>query len=209
MNNLVKLSKKLMSNLLSFLGIKYEICENELKAILSKIDLLNYVDDFVNLNLDMSTDASILHLITSALDEKILFSILYEYGEIQNEKVLWDILEMKYSLNESEDDEGIPFENDNYAFSFITDFETKDGNIEALMMDDECMLVFDIGICDDEETTIDVESEFSYEEILSYAKTYEVKFDENYVSHEEWINMMHEKHLIDDFLFGEKRCLPQ
>ena len=35
--------------------------------------------------------------------------------------------------------------------------------------------------------------------------TYEVKFDENYSSHEEWSNLLHEKHLIDDFLFGEKR----
>ena len=39
------------------------------------------------------------------------------------------------------------------------------------------------------------------------AEIYEVKFDDNYVSHEEWLNMMHEKLLIDEFLFGEKSCL--
>lgn len=46
------------------------------------------------------------------------------------------------------------------------------------------------------------------EEIPCDAKTYEVKFDDNYVSHDEWLNMMHEKHLIDELLFGEKSCLP-
>ena len=39
------------------------------------------------------------------------------------------------------------------------------------------------------------------------AKTCAVKFDENYVSHEEWFNLMHEKHLIDELLFGERICL--
>ena len=38
------------------------------------------------------------------------------------------------------------------------------------------------------------------------AKTCEVKYDENYVSHEEWLCLMHEKQLIDE-LFGEKICL--
>ena len=32
-----------------------------------------------------------------------------------------------------------------------------------------------------------------------------VKFDENYSSHEEWSILMHEKHLIDELLFGEKK----
>jgi hypothetical protein len=31
-----------------------------------------------------------------------------------------------------------------------------------------------------------------------------VKFDENYSSHEEWSNLLHEKHIIDELLFGEK-----
>ena len=49
--------------------------------------------------------------------------------------------------------------------------------------------------CDSKETPCD-------------AETYELKFDENYLSHEEWFNLMHIKHLIDEFLFGEKRCIP-
>jgi hypothetical protein len=32
-----------------------------------------------------------------------------------------------------------------------------------------------------------------------------VKFDENYSSHEEWSILLHEKHLIDELLFGEKK----
>jgi len=52
-----------------------------------KVDLLNYVEeDFVNSIHDMSRDASTLHFITSALAQNILFSILHEYGKIQNAK---------------------------------------------------------------------------------------------------------------------------
>lgn len=35
----------------------------------------------------------------------------------------------------------------------------------------------------------------------------EVKFNDNYVSHDESFNMMHEENLIDELLFGEKSCL--
>ena len=52
-----------------------------------------------------------------------------------------------------------------------------------------------------------VESETIYEESFPDAETYEVKFYENYVSHDEWINLMHEKNLIDELLFGEKKIL--
>lgn len=76
------------------------------------------------------------------------------------------------------------------------------------MMDDECVPLTYIERCDHEETTIDVESKYFYEESLSGAKMYEIKFDDNYVSHEEWFNLMYEHHLIDEFLFGDKRCLP-
>lgn len=54
-----------MPNLHSFSGINYEIWEIEMKTILWKVDLLNYVEEnFVNSNHDMSRDASTLHLIT-------------------------------------------------------------------------------------------------------------------------------------------------
>jgi hypothetical protein len=32
-----------------------------------------------------------------------------------------------------------------------------------------------------------------------------VKFDADYLSHEEWLILMHERHLIDELLFGEKK----
>ena len=48
---------------------------------------------------------------------------------------------------------------------------------------------------------------FDSEEILCDAKTYEVKYDENCVFHEEGFGLMYEKQLIDELLFGEKICL--
>lgn len=189
-----------MLDLPSFSHINYEIWAIEMKTVLCKVDLLNYVEeDFVNLNQDMSRDATTLHLITSAWDENILFSILHEYGEIQNGKVLWYILEINYTLNEAKDDESIVLENDDCSFSLIIACETEYCNIVTAMMDDECVTVIDIETCDDE---------YLYEESLSNEETYEVKFDENYVSHEEWFNLMHENNLIGELLFGEKRCLP-
>lgn len=89
---------------------------------------------------------------------------------------------MKYSLNETKNDESIILKNDDCAFSVIIDCETKDGNLEAAMIDDEYVL--DIETCYDEETTIDVESEYFYKESLCDAKTYEVKFDDNYMKND-------------------------
>ena len=89
-----------------------------MKTILWKVDLLNCVeDDFVKSNHDMS---STLHLIKIALDESIFFSIRREYGEIQSAKILWDILEVKYSLNEAKNDECVTLENYYCVFCLIT-----------------------------------------------------------------------------------------
>jgi hypothetical protein len=68
------------------------------------------------------------------------------------------------------------------------------------MIDDESVFVADKDKC-----KITHENESLMKEILSVTKTYEIKFDENYSSHEEWSNIFHEKHLIDELLFGEKR----
>jgi hypothetical protein len=68
------------------------------------------------------------------------------------------------------------------------------------MIDDESVFVADKDKC---KTTH--ENESLMEESLFETKTYEVKFDENYSSHEEWSNILHEKHLINELLFGEKR----
>ena len=102
----------------------------------------------------MSSDALTFHLIKIALDESNLFSILHEYCVIQNAKVLWDILEMKYSLNEGKNDESIVLENDGCTLSLITECETESENIEAAMMDDECVSVIDIETHDKEEITL-------------------------------------------------------
>ena len=60
------------------------------------------------------------------------------------QKILWDILEMKYSLNDAEDDESIVLEKDDFAFSLIIDCETEEGNVEVAMMDDNCLPIIDI-----------------------------------------------------------------
>ena len=79
-------------NLPSFSGMNYEIWASEMKTLLWKVNLLDYVEDVIN----DSGYASILSLITSALDDSIILSIIYEHGEILSTKLLWDILEMKY-----------------------------------------------------------------------------------------------------------------
>ena len=55
-----------------------------------------------------------------------------------------------------------------------------------------------------ENESFDDKSESLVEEDLSEVETYEVSFDEDNSSHEEWSNLMHEKHLIDELLFGEQ-----
>lgn len=94
---------------------------------------------------------------------------------------------MKYCLNEGNDAKDIALDNDP-----IFDCKTKDA-----MMGDECVCV--IEICDDENTSIIVEPE-------SFPDA-EIKFDETYILHDEWINLMIEKHLVDELLFGEKEGL--
>ena len=70
-----------------FSGMNYEIWANEMKTILWKINLMDYVEDVIN----DSGEASTLSLITSALDDNIILSIIYEYGEILSTKFLWDV----------------------------------------------------------------------------------------------------------------------
>lgn len=94
---------------------------------------------------------------------------------------------MKYYVNEGNDAKSISLKNDP-----IFDCETKDE-----MMGDECVSVTET--CDDENTSIIVEPK-------SFPDA-EIKFDETYIPHDEWINLMIEKHLIDELLFGEKEGL--
>ena len=102
---------------------------------------------------------------------------------------------MKYCLNEGNDAEYISLDNDP-----IFDCETEDA-----MMGDACVSV--IETCNDENTSIIVEAKsFPDVEPESFPDA-EIKFDETYISHDEWINLMIEKHKIDELLFGEKEGL--
>lgn len=85
------------------------------------------------------------------------------------------------------DDGDIALENDP-----IFDCETEDA-----IMGDECVPITEI--CDDENTSIIVELESLTDE--------EINFDETYIPHNEWINLMIEKQRIDELLFGEKEGL--
>lgn len=119
--------KWLMPYLPSLSGMNYESWENEMKTVLWKVNLLDYVEDVIN----DSRDTLVLSLVTSAVDDNIILSIIYEYGEIPSTKFLWDVLEMKYCLNEGNDAEDISFDNDP-----IFDCETEDA-----IMGDECVSV--------------------------------------------------------------------
>ena len=99
--------------------------------------------------------------------------------------MFWNILEMKYSMKWSEKGkvDEIVVKNSDCVESIITRIKT-----ESIFVDDNKVA------SDSEEIPCD-------------AKTCEVKYDDNCVSHEEWFSLMHGKQLIDEFLFGEKICL--
>jgi hypothetical protein len=192
-----------MPNLPFFSGINYEPWETEMKKLLWIVDLLHYDHEGCVNFYDKRRGAIALQLIISAVDENILSSILREFGEIPSAKIFWDILEMKYSMKWSEKtevDEDIVVENDDCVEIFVTEIEIENDSIEIAMIDDESVFVADKDKCKKTH-----ENEILMEESLFETKTYEVKFDENYSSHEEWSNLLHEKHLIDELLFGEKR----
>lgn len=65
-------------NLPSFSGMNYEIWANEMETVLWKVNLLDYVEYFIN----DSGDASALSLLTFALDDSIILNIIYEYREV-------------------------------------------------------------------------------------------------------------------------------
>jgi hypothetical protein len=46
---------------------------------------------------DKRKDKIKLYLISSTLNKSIFSTLLYEFGEVENAKMFWDILEMKYS----------------------------------------------------------------------------------------------------------------
>lgn len=77
-----KIIKWLMSDLPFFSGMNYEIWANEIKTVLWKVNLMDYVEYVIKDN----GDALALSLITSEVDDNIILSIIYEYGEILSTK---------------------------------------------------------------------------------------------------------------------------
>jgi len=177
--------KLLMPVLPIFSGKNFKLWAIKMEGLLGSIDLWKFVQEaFINLG-DKHRNAIALFLIISALDENILSNILYEFGERRDAKIFWDILEMKYSMEGSEK-------------AKVDGVVAKGVCVESIIagIKAESMYLADNRVvCDIKETPCD-------------AEICEVKFDDNYVSHDEWLNMMHEKHLIDELLFGEKSCLP-
>lgn len=85
-----------------FSGKNFKLWAFKMEGLLGSVDLWKFVQEaFIYLD-DKRRNAITLFLIISALDENILSNILYEFGEIRDAKIFWDILELKYSMEGSE-----------------------------------------------------------------------------------------------------------
>lgn len=79
-----------------------------MEGLLGSVDLWKYVQNgFVDSH-DKRRGALALYLIHSALDESTLSYILYEFGEVHNAKMFWDILEMEFGVKSRYMDESQP-----------------------------------------------------------------------------------------------------
>jgi hypothetical protein len=147
--------KRLMPILPYFSGIFFKLWAIKMEGLLGSVDLWQFVQETSINSHDKSRSALALFLIISTLDKTILSSILYEFGEVYNAKIFWDILEMKYSMKWSEKaevDEDIVVENDDCVESFVTELETENGSIETAMIDEESVsVVANEATCDNEE----------------------------------------------------------
>lgn len=98
-----------------FSGKNFKLWAIKMEGLFGSVNLWQFVQGIsINAN-DKSKGAVALFLIISALDENILSNILYEFGEICDAKILWDILEMKYSMEgieKAEVDEGVVAKSD-------------------------------------------------------------------------------------------------
>jgi hypothetical protein len=178
--------KRLMLVLPSFSGKNFDLWKMKMEGLLGSVDLWEFVQHGYENPTQKRRDKLTLYLVSSSLNNGILSALLYEFGEIENAKIFWDILEMK---KWSED-----VENDDCVEHFVAEIETGNDCIEIEMIDDESVYIAD---CDNENENL-------VEEDLFEGETYEVIFDEDNSSNEEWLKLMHEKHLIDELLFGEK-----
>ena len=89
--------KRLMPVMSSFSGKNFKLWEFKMEGLLGSVDLWKFVQNGLVNSHYKKKDKISLHLISSALDTSILSPILYEFGHVDNAKMLWDSLEMKYS----------------------------------------------------------------------------------------------------------------
>jgi hypothetical protein len=191
--------KRLMPVLPSFSGKNFDLWKMKMEGLLGSVDLWEFVQNGYEDPTEKRRDKLTLYLVSSALNNGILSALLYEFGEIENAKMFWDNLEMKFSVRGSKIAKDkinhvTAVENGECIDSLITEIKTGNDCIEIAMIDDESVYVAD---CDNENENL-------VEEDLFEGETYEVRFDEDNSSNEEWSKLMHEKHLIDELLFGEK-----
>ena len=86
-----------MSVLPSFLGKNFDLWKMKMKGLLGSVDLWEFVQNGYEDPTEKRRDKLTLYLVSSTLNNGILSPLLYEFGEIENAKIFWDILEMKYS----------------------------------------------------------------------------------------------------------------
>ena len=89
--------KRLMPVLPSFLGKNFDLWKMKMKGLLGSVDLWEFVQNGYEDPTEKRRDKLTLYIVSSALNNGILSPLLYEFGEIENAKIFWDILEMKYS----------------------------------------------------------------------------------------------------------------
>jgi len=63
-----------------------------MEGLLGSVDLWKFVQNGLVNSHDKRKDKIALYLMSSTLDTSILSHILYEFGHIDNAKMLWDIL---------------------------------------------------------------------------------------------------------------------
>ena len=221
--------RMLMPILPSFSGKNFDLWKMKMKGLLGLVDLWEFVQNGYEDPTKKRRDKLTLYLVSSTLNNGILSALLYEFGEIENAKIFWDILEMKYSekgintlqhisafeetyvcetelsqivvnelndeheTNASEYEETSEIDREDVEFHCAQSHVNNDDYVEGFVIETKM-----------ENESFDYKSESLVEEDLFEAETYEVSFDEDNSSHEEWSNLMHEKHLIDELLFGEK-----
>jgi hypothetical protein len=164
--------KRLMSVLPSFSGNDFDLWKMKMEGLLGSVDLWELFQNGYEDPTEKRRDKLTLYLVSSALNNDILSALLYEFGEIENAKMFWNNLEMKFSVRRSK----IVVENGECIDSLITEIKTGNDCIEIAMIDDESVYVAD---CDSENENL-------VEEDLFEGETYEVRFDEDNSSNEEW-----------------------